>query len=191
MLIKPSNQRLIIIIGSFLLLVGTVYIFLSFVYPSFQEIQTLRAERQARLELKKEQEDAEKKISELTKFYTDELSDTQRLFSSYLPVGPEAPVVLNHLQGIARNNGLDVSSISFQYQPVRPSPADSLIKEVGVLRITMSMVGRYEELKTFISQVETNVRILDVHSLRVDGGAVPRKEEFDYTLTVDAYYQVP
>lgn len=191
MLIKPSNQRLIIIIGSFLLLVGTIYVFLSFVYPSFQGIQTLRAERQARLELKKEQEDAEKKIGELTKFYTDNLSTTQRLFSSYLPVGPEAPVVLNHIQGIAVSSGLDVGSISFQYQPIRSAQADSLIKGVGVLRITMSMVGRYEELKTFISQVETNIRILDVHSLRIDGGAVPRKEEFDYTLTVDAYYQVP
>ena len=187
MMIKPSTQRLIIIIGSFLLLVGTVYVFLSFVYPSFLEIQSLRGERQARIDLKQIQDDAEKKIGELSRQYAS-LATTQEAFSQILPIGVNAISVLNQVQGIARNNSLRVNAISFQYKPVKPSRG-TLVQGIGVLQVTMTMNGRYEDLKSFIAQMETNVRIIDLNSLRIDGGAVSKKETFDYSLTADAYYQ--
>ncbi len=187
-MIKPSTQRLAIIIGSFLLLAGTIYILASYVYPTFLEIQSLRAERQVRIDLAQTQEDAEKKIGDLARQYAG-LATTQEAFSLMLPIGPEAPSLLNHLQGIARNNSLRVSAISFQYQPIKPA-TQSLVQGIGVVRATMSLNGRYEDLKTFINQIETNVRIIDVNSIQVNGGAVPRKDTFDYNLIADAYYQV-
>lgn len=187
-MIKPSTERLIIIIGSFFLLVGTVYAFTSFVYPTFLEIQNLRAERQARIDLKTTQDDAEKAIGELTRQYAG-LATTQEAFSLMLPIGPETPTLLNQLQGIAKNNSIRVNSMAFQYQPIKPAK-NTLVQGIGVIRVTMSMNGRYESLKGFIAQMETNLRIIDLNSLRIDGGAVPRRETFDFNITADAYYQV-
>ncbi len=187
-MIKPSTQRLTIILGSFLLLVGTVYVLVSYVYPTFLDIQELRAERQIRIDLKQTQDDAETKIGDLARQYAS-LATTQEAFSLMLPIGPEAPSLLNHLQGIARNNSLRVNTISFQYQPIKPSAA-TLVQGLGVLRATMALNGRYEDLKLFISQLETNVRIIDLNSLQINGGAVPRKDTFDYNVIADAYYQV-
>lgn len=188
MIIKPSTQRLAIILGSFLLMVGTVYVLASYVYPTFLEIQILRAERQVRIDLKRTQDDAEKKIGDLARQYAS-LATTQEAFSIMLPIGPNSPMLLNQLQGLARNNSLRVSNIAFQYQPVKPG-GNTLVRAMGVLRATVALNGRYEDLRNFISHLETNVRIIDLSSLQISGGSIPRKDTFDYTLIADAYYQL-
>ena len=186
-MIKASTQRLIVIMGSFALLIGTIYTGLSLVYPSFNVIRELRAERQNKANLINTQNDAEKKIGDLTKQY-EGLSTTQDAFSLMLPIKPDIAVLMNQLQGIAKNNSLRLRSTSLQYLPIRQEER-MVARGLGVLRINMALSGNYNDLKKLISELETNVRIIDVNYLRVEGGAIPRRDSLSYNLTIDAYYQ--
>ena len=186
-MLKASTQRLIIILGSFGLMIGTVYMALSLIYPAFLDIQSLRAERQAKIDLKKSQDDAALKIGGLSKQY-ESLATTQDAFSLMLPITARGPALMNQLQGIARNNFMTLTALSFQYLPIK-QVEKTIIQGVGTLRFNMTLSGTYDEMKAFVAQLETNVRVIDLNSLQVEGGAVPRKDTLEYNLIGDAYYQ--
>lgn len=186
---KDSTKRLIIILGSFTLLVAILYLFFSKVMTSFSGIQVLRAEKLAKEILLENQDEAERKIGELFKQYSG-LSKTQEALSLILPIGSNTPTLMNQIQGIARNNLIQINSLFFQYLPIKQSGRE-IVNGVGTLRVSLSLSGTYDSFKSFISQLETNVRIIDVDNMRVEGGAVPRKDVFSYNLLIDAYYQEP
>ena len=81
-----------------------------------------------------------------------------------------------------------IESFSFQYPPVRPSRA-SLAEPIGSLRVLVRMKGTYEQLKEYVSDLETNIRLIDVQTLRIEGGGIAGQESLIYNLVLDVYYQ--
>lgn len=185
--IKASTQRLIIIFGSFFLMIGCLYVFFSLIYPTYQDIQVLRAERDSKALLLSTQNEAAEKIGALLNQYSS-LTTIQDALSLMMPIGTATSSLVNDIQGLAQSNSLALTGINFQYLPIRPS-VQTVVRGVGTIRMGVTMTGTYVNLKNFISQLETNSRILDVSSLRADGGAVSNRDVLTYNLVVDAYYQ--
>lgn len=184
---KPSTYRLLSILGSSFLLIAAVIVYSNLVYPAYNEIQKLRDQRKADLNLLQEQGEAINAVNRLLSEYQS-LAQIQENISMVLPNKEGVPSVINQLQGLARINNLNIDSLSLQYPPLKAS-ADSLIKPLGTLRVTVRLNGDYKNLRPFLEDIETNIRLMDVYSLGIEGGGVPGKIKLTYNLVLDTYYQ--
>ncbi len=170
------------------LLVGALFIYSSFIQPTYSEIQELRGERAAKESLLNDYKSTAEALNNLLQQYKD-IAEIQDTLSESLPLGEHAPEVFNQLQGIATSNNLRIDSVSFQYLPIDYGEKNSILRPLGTLRISMKMAGTYDNLKTFLEAIETNIRILDVVTLSLEGGAIARNPALNYNLIVDTYYQ--
>ncbi len=184
---KPSTQRLIIILGSFALMIASIYVLVSLLIPSYQGVQSLRLQRAQAVNLYENQVEASNKIGGLINQYNS-LATVQEALSVILPTEPQTSILMNDVQALAANNSVVLNSISFQYPPIAKAPS-SIVLGLGTIRITANLTGSYESFKAFLRDIETNIRVIDVNSLRIDGGGVSKQTNLTYNLIMDAYYQ--
>ena len=184
---RSSTKRILVILASFGLLVGSMYTYLSLIVPTYLDIQKLRAERLYEQDILASQKRAEQAVDKLLGEY-ESLGKIQEALSILLPRDIDVTSIVNQLQGMARNSQMTLQSVSFQYLPIKES-ADPFIQPIGVVRATMNLFGTYQGIKSYIQALESNVRIMDLDSLKIDGGARPNREIFNYSLIVDIYYQ--
>lgn len=185
---KPSTYRLLSILGSVFLLIAAVIVYSNLVRPAYDEIQKLRDKREANIKLLQEQQGAIEAVSRLLNEYQS-LTEIQENISMALPNEEEVPSIINQLQGLAKISSLGVESLSLQYPPLKPSSADSLIKPLGTVRATVRLNGDYKNLRPFLEDLETNIRLMDIYSLSVEGGGIRGKTNLIYNIVLDTYYQ--
>ena len=185
---KPSTYRLISILGSIGLLIGAVVVYSNFVVPTYSDIQTLKDKQLADENLLNDQRDAVNAVNKLLGQYQS-LTDIQNSISMVLPREEEVPLVVQQIQGIAALSNMTITGLSLQYPPIKPVPKDSLVKPANIVRITVKLIGDYRNLQTYLQGLETNIRLMDVNSLSVDGGGLAGKTALNYSLILDAYYQ--
>lgn len=185
---KPSVYRLLSIVGSVLLLISAVVVYSRLVSPSYNEVQSLRDKKEAYLRLLEEQKEA---INEATRILNEYqgLTQIQDNISMVLPNKEEVPSIINQLQGLAKINNLDIESLSLQYPPLKTVPPDSLVQPLGTVRVTMRLNGDYRNIRPYLEDIETNIRLIDVYSINIEGGGIPGKTELFYSIVLDTYYQ--
>ena len=61
---------------------------------------------------------------------------------------------------------------------------------MGTLKVNLKIFGTYEGLKTFLGELEKNIKVMDVKTLKIDQVGKAEQNLFSYTLAVDTYYQV-
>ena len=96
-------------------------------------------------------------ISALTKQYTARAADIDR-FTSIVPVTKSAPELISSLQALASQNGLQLTTIALSgdvNQDNNPYQEQS---------IDLGMNGTYPAFKSFLIDLEKNVRVIDIIS---------------------------
>ena len=174
--------------GSIGLLIGAVVVYSNFVVPTYSDIQTLKDKQLADENLLNDQRDAINAVNKLLGQYQS-LTDIQNSISTVLPIQEEVPSIVEQIQGIAGLNNMTITGLSLQYPPIKAVPKDSLIKPVGIVRITVKFTGDYRNVKGYLEGLETNIRLMDVSSLSVDVGGAAGKTALNYSLIIDTYYQ--
>ena len=169
-------------------MIAAVVVYSRLVSPSYNDVQLLRDKKEATQKLLQEQKGA---IDEATRVLNEYqgLTQIQDNISMVLPSKEEVPSIINQLQGLARINNLDIESLSLQYPPLKTVPADSLVQPLGTVRVTMRLSGDYRNLRPYLEDVETNIRLIDVYSINVEGGGIPGKTGLVYSIVLDTYYQ--
>ena len=185
---KPSTYRLISILGSIGLLIGAVVVYSNFVMPTYSDIQVLKDKQLANENLLNDQKDAINAVNKLSAQYQS-LTNIQNSVAMVLPSREEVPSVVQQIQGIAGVSGMTITGLSLQYPPIKAVPKDSLVKPVNIERITVKFTGDYRNLKSYLEGLETNIRLMDVNSISIDGGGIPGKTALNYILIIDSYYQ--
>ncbi|HEY4496939.1 MAG TPA: type 4a pilus biogenesis protein PilO [Candidatus Paceibacterota bacterium] len=166
---------------------GSIYIYLSLIRPVYSEVQELRGERSSRIELLNNQDRATSLVNNLLSKYRG-LSNVEDALSLILPNKEGVPTLINQLQVIANINNLSFDSSSLQYLALTQG-GDAIISPLGTIRITMVLRGTYDNFKKYLSALETNNRLIDLNSLRIEGGGVRGRDALTYNLVVDSYYQ--
>lgn len=174
--------------GSIGLLIGAVVVYSNFVVPIYSDIQILKDKRLANENLLSDQKDAINAVNKLLGQYQS-LTDIQNSIAMVLPSREDVPSVVQQIQGIAGLNSMAITGLSLQYPPIKAVPKDSLVKPVSIVRITVKFTGDYRNLKAYLEGLETNIRLMDVNSLSIDGGGIAGKTVLNYSLILDAYYQ--
>lgn len=183
---KPAVKRLIGVFGSLALLIGALTIFSALILPVSNTIQELRGEKAALSELYNQERVTIEVIRGIFEQFGG-VSNLQDTLSLALPVQEDVPSIVNQINGIAKASGVIIDSIDLKLLPINVLSQDDAFRPVGTVRITLDLEGAYESIKLYLDSIETNVRIMDVQLLEVEGGT--ESEILKYTIEIDAYYQ--
>ncbi len=186
---RASSKRLYTILLSIVFLIGALYVYASMTRPLFDELSRLRSERLSEQKSLGEFEEAFKTISSLLAQYEDMIGIQEKISASF-PIGEDIPNLLNQVYGIGELNKTKFTSISLQYLPITHSETKATLKPVGTLKINLKFEGDYENMKSLLSYFETNIRILDIYSIKIDNKIPGRNPILSYDLSLKAYYQV-
>jgi len=185
MALKSSGKRAMSLFFGLGILIASLVGYATYVRPAYNKVAELRGTLIAKQNLFEEKKQAVNKVEALIKQYqgADRLQD---VISMSLPVSEDVSSVFNQLQAIASANGLSVQVFNVQPLSTKPS-SQSLVQPLGTLRLTLRLGGTYAAFKDFIRGLETNIRAMDVVSLKVESGG--RGDFFTYTVVADTYYQ--
>ncbi len=183
---KPSSKRAMSLFISAVLLVGASVVYATFVRPTYAEVTTLRGELIAKQKTFEEKQAAVGKVESLIRQYQG-AGKLEDVISMSLPQDAEVSSVFNQLQAIAGTNGLSVQVFNVEQLPLREMAEKSLVRPVGTLRLSLRLTGGYEPFKGFVRGLETNIRVMDASSVKVE--SLGKGDAYAFTLTVDTYYQ--
>ena len=169
---RSSSKRLISIAIVVILFIGTLIVYGSFIKPAYEDIKAMRAELAAQLMIEEQLKSAAEQIQNLLVEYRD-VGLVQETVSAILPVEPFVPQAIAQIIGLAENNALSIQSLTLKQLAIKPPIDLGLIKGLGTLRFEVRLIGNYLSLKTFIKQLENNIRLMDLVDLRIDPVGVP------------------
>jgi len=183
---KASVKRTISLLLSILFIILALVIYAFLVRPVYDEILVLRGTFRGKQKLFSEQEAAIQKVNDLVQRYQG-TARLQDVINMSLPVSENLSLVFGQLYAIARKNNVNIEVFGVQPLAIRPSRDKSLVKGLGTLRLSLRLTGSYDSLKDFVGDLETNIRVMDVSSLKIDQTAV--SNVLVYNLIIDTYYQ--
>lgn len=192
---RASTKRFASLLVSLLFAGSAIIVYASFLSPVFQEVAALRGKILAQSELLANENAAIGKFKNLLSVYSDQYQALDKTLSATLPTKEEVPSAVNQIQVLSRVSNLALQSVTFKYAALKPSAkaqVASLVKPLGTLTITLQTAGSYENLKSFLHALETNIRVMDISSLKlspVRKGEAVVPDLFLYTVEVTTYYQ--
>lgn len=193
-------------------LVAAFLVFFDMVQPAYGDLQTLKGKQLSMENFLQNEQTEVNQAKQLISQYQGE-SQAQQNLALAMPSGPSVAGALAQIYGIAQNNNIALQNIGFspptvrlQAQPAAQTGGASaqatlgqIVKPMGSITIQTTGAGSYENLKSFLSQLETNIRVFDVTSLSLQPvvvvatgkGAAASQDLFTYNFTVATYYQLP
>ncbi len=188
---KASTKRILSIMLSAILLITVTVIYVKMIRPANSEIQNLRGEIQARENLLSKQTQAVSQIQNLiSQLQNQNITQFQEQISLVLPISESVPQALNQYQAIAQASGLSIQSIGVDYLAIKPAASNiNITKGTGTDRFKLKLLGSYEAMKTFFQAIETNVRLTDLVSFKINRTAQPGQNLYLNEIVVDSYYQ--
>jgi len=187
---KSSTKRILSVSISTLLFIGSLFIYSNLVKPTYSQIKNLRSEVVSRLDFIEKNEayiqEIQKKIKE-----SHDLDKTTETISLILPLNQDVASRVNQIGGLAYNNRLAIELLNVQELAIKPSKQPNLVKGLGTLRFNLKASGNYENFKSFIQALETNITLMDLIGLKIEPNNKSKTagSNFDYTMVVDTYYQ--
>ena len=185
MALKPSGKRALSLFVGTALLVASLAAYAAYLRPAYAEVTELRGTLIAKQNLFENKKQAVDKVESLIKQYQG-AGRLEDVIAMSLPQSEEVSSVFNQLQAIAGTNGLAVQV--FNVQPLATKPSDkTLVKPLGTRRWSLRLAGSYSAFKEFVRGMETNIRAMDIVSMKVESAG--KGDYFAYTVVADTYYQ--
>lgn len=183
---RGSTKRALSILIAAIMFVAAFSVYVYFIKPSYSEISKKRGQLYTKQNQLKDYKTVVGQIQKLLAAYKD-LSDAQKSVSQMIPKEPMAPEAINQISGLAVLSGLNLQSLTIKELSVSQGNSP-LIKGWGVLRMNVRLGGTYESMKAFLNNVESNIRIFNVNSIKLDkAGITPNV--FSYNFEIDSFYQ--
>lgn len=186
-MMNRSAQRAFSLLISAALIVGSLIAYGLFIKPAYSEATTLRGTLFAKQALFEEKSVAVQAVESLIKQYQG-VGSLQNTISLSLPLTEDAASVFNQVQALAGTAGLSLQVFNVQAMPLKSAEGKSIIRPLGTLRPSFKLIGSYEAFKQFIAGFETNIRVMDVVSIKVEP-AGQGASVLMYTVVADTYYQ--
>ncbi len=178
--------------------------FFDFIQPAYGNIGNLRGEASAEQQLLTTLTATVQQAQALLSSYGSQSSSTAGI-GMVLPAGTDVAGALAQVNGIATADNLTITSIAVSTPVLQTQPATSVsstlatAKPAGEFSLKIAATGSYESFKSFLSDIETNIRLFDVESVSlqpVAAAAASGKRSvsvdyFTYNIVAQTYYQTP
>ncbi|MEK7162965.1 MAG: hypothetical protein AAB696_01620 [Patescibacteria group bacterium] len=192
---KASSKRILSILLSVLIIIASLFVYSSLIRPAYSEIKNLRSETAGKMDIIDKNKGSIEQVQKLLSEYQS-IAQVQEIISFILPLEQNIPRAINQVVGLADLNKLSIESVGVRQLAIKPSAQPNLVKGVGTLRFDLRLAGSYENLKMFIQNMESNMNLMDLVSLKIESGIKVKPgagggENFSYTMIIDSYYQAP
>lgn len=209
---KQDTKRFTSIIISILLLVAALVLYFEFIIPAYTSLEGLKGQEQSEQTLLANENKVVTEVQSLLATYQNDSSSSQSVALA-LPVGQDVAGALAQVYGIAANSNVTVQGVAISVQAVQsasPSTANAagqvadaatagaIVKPVGTVSLQLNGTASYENFKTFLQGLATNIRIFDVNSISLQpvgtittSKSASAQDIFNYGITVVTYYQSP
>jgi Tfp pilus assembly protein PilO len=181
-----------------LFIVGAFIFYFDFISPAYQDMEALKGKLVSEQNLLAQESTMVKQVQKNINSYNN-ATQAQSLISQFLPSTQDISGAVTQIYGIAGINNMSIQSISISPASIIPptvsnSSSSVNIKSFGSITFSFSVSGSYESIKSFIYDIETNMRIFDIKSLSISpvqsaqGSSAP-KDLFTCNLSIQTYYQ--
>lgn len=184
---------------SLLFFVVTLFDYFTLILPASDEGQKVKAEMISRQNFIDNQKQAIKQIQNLISSYKGE-GQLQEVVSSVLPSSEDLAGAFGQINGLVAANhlllqgtsvGASVDMTSFETNKIQAVAAKSLTKPFSAVDFQVKMTGTYEDFKSFLGNMETNIRIFDVKKINMQPAGKSNQNIYAFDLTIATYYQKP
>lgn len=192
---RQSTKRLASLGGVLVLLLAALITYLNFTSPSYQAAQDIKSQMLSRSNLVETQKAA---IAQVEKLINQSAAEDQlkQVVALALPPSKDESDVIHQLNTLGTVNHLSIQSmvaVSQTREPpasvARATSTIDLVKPQSTVGVQVRLAGSYEDFKTFLKNIETNVRIFDVKTISIDPLGKPNQDTYSFDLTVATYYQ--
>ena len=170
-------------------IIASMAAFSYLITPAYGDINDKRAEVRSRQSLKDDYEKSLDQIKQLKDKYQSVIESKNNI-SYILPPSHNTAEIVNQISNLAAVNRLTLDSLSVQRESVRGASNFRASNGVATLRFNVNISGTYENFRTYLGNLETNINLMDVSDLKIGVANVAGKgSSFSYTFTLDTYYQ--
>jgi len=189
---RVSTKRVLSIGAALLFFLGALVVYLNLIREQVDAITEVRSRVASQQALLENQQQIVNQVQNLIERFQN-VGQIKSTISLAMPNGVESIGALRQVEAISRASNVLLTAVDFKAVLVRPagkkqSETTNLIKKLGNLKVTMNVVGSYTDLKRFVGQLETSVRVANVSQLKFIPGGGPDAPS-KLTLTADMYYQ--
>lgn len=179
------------------LTVGAFVIYFSFIRPVYEDTQKIRSEELSRQTFTDRQSAVLNQVKKLIASYKGQ-GELQDAVSLSLPLKPDEPGALAQLNGLLENNHIlpqsfGISVLGSQGGTARRTQGtstQSFAKPLSTMLFKIRFIGTYEDIKNFLANLETNIRIFDIRDLSLTPvTAKGSPTAYNVDLTVATYSQ--
>ena len=183
------NISLIIVV----ILIGiSLGVFFGIDWPAFKKIGELNGKISQEKAQYKDQYEAVQIAKSIINQYKS-LAGVSQTISLSIPREAEVQNVLSQINKISIQAGLTTQSINFENITIPQSKKETLVKNNQITRVDTSLLGSYESFKTWLSAIESNIRLMDVQSVSFSGIASSEGTKnqgiFNFKVSLNVYYQ--
>lgn len=187
---KISRTTALLAAFGFLILSLILFVFL--IKPLYATIMALRISTVQIVGDIEQKEDAISKIQALVAKYQN-LSEIRDLFSQSLPHSIDSAAITGEMNLVAQKNLLAVESIAYEAISVSslPDPMSNTKYGYGGMRVRVLVIGSYVNIKSFISGLESSLRIFDIKTIRFESSdeRLALQGIIKAEVTFNTYYQ--
>ncbi len=181
-------------IVSFILFTSALVVYFNFIVPANEEGQQIKSRYISRQNFIESQKSAISQVQKLVQSYEGQ-GQVQDVISSIVPPSIDAAGAFAQISGITEINKLLIQGITVSIpveQSVSPTSTavNPLVKPLGSFDFQIRMVGTYENFKSFLGNLETNIRIFDIKRIDIQAAAKPNQDVYSFDITATTYYQV-
>ncbi len=191
-MMKYTTKRNISLIIVVVLVGIALGVFFGMDWPAFKKIGELNGKISQEKAQYEEQYEAVQIAKSIINQYKS-LTGVSQTISLSIPREAEIQNVLAQINKIAIQSGLATQSVNFENITVAQSKKETLVKNNQITRVDVSLLGSYESFKTWLSAIESNIRLMDAQSISFSGiassGTSKNQGIFNFKVSLNVYYQ--
>lgn len=164
---RSSTKRLISMLISGILLLGTAVFIPSIIGPAVENINEKRSELRSKETFLQERTEVVEAVDRLVTQLVENLSDLQMSIDTAIPSEEDLKNIINQLDGMLARSNSSLSSVTVS----EARSADLISPQtqgLGFMDMEINLSGNYSDIKDFVGLIETNLRLFEVVELSVD-----------------------
>ncbi|HZZ99209.1 MAG TPA: type 4a pilus biogenesis protein PilO [Candidatus Paceibacterota bacterium] len=164
-----------------LLIAAAAVAFWMLALPAYDQVVSLRDALSQREEILQNRTAIVSNIKSLDKQYTEHSAEIQR-FSNIVPASKDTAELVSTIQAMASQNGLTLTGVAMGSQNGSKNKDPYQTQSMDI-----SVTGKYLSFRSFLSNLESNLRIMDVTNLDISQ-TTGDSSDLNFRIKANAYY---
>jgi Tfp pilus assembly protein PilO len=163
---RETTKQTLAILGITFLLGISLFIFLKFTKPAFDNLNSLKADIADKTEIKNELAKRKQTVIAISEQYAS-MGDVLNKIREALPSKPQLAQVLAAIDSVARTSSVIINDISFR-ELAQTKTDTKNANQYNTIEVSFSLEGNFVNTKAFLAEIEKELRIMDVQQVNMN-----------------------